>query len=84
MRPLANLLLGWLLRRPNTTVLVQNPDDYAVVANLAVPKKNIVLIPGSGVDVDAFDADAEPAVTFTVAFVGRCSMTKAWNTCARA
>src|SRR5262245_27272923 len=28
MRPAARLLLGWLLNRPQTTVLVQNPDDY--------------------------------------------------------
>lgn len=71
LRPLAKLLLGWLLRRPNTTVLVQNPDDYAVVAKLAVPKKNIALIPGSGVDVAFLAPMPEPAGTFTVAFVGR-------------
>lgn len=71
VRPLAKLLLGWLLRRPNTTVLVQNPDDYAVVAKLAVPKKNIALIPGSGVDVEFLAPMPEPAGIFTVAFVGR-------------
>ena len=84
VRPLANLLLGWLLRRPNTTVLVQNPDDYAVVANLAVPKKDIALIPGSGVDVELLTPMPEPAGTFTVAFVGRLLDDKGVRTLVRA
>ena len=84
VRPLANLLLGWLLRRPNTTVLVQNPDDYAVVANLAVPTNNIALIPGSGVDVELLTPMPEPAGTFTVAFVGRLLDDKGVRTLVRA
>jgi glycosyltransferase involved in cell wall biosynthesis len=84
VRPLANLLLGWLLRRPNTTVLVQNPDDYAVVAKLAVPKRNIALIPGSGVDVELLKPMPEPAGAFTVAFVGRLLDDKGVRTLVRA
>lgn len=71
VRPLASLLLGWLLKRPHTTVLVQNPDDYAVVAKLGVRKDNIALIPGSGVDTDLLTPMPEPAGPFTIAFVGR-------------
>jgi glycosyltransferase involved in cell wall biosynthesis len=71
VRPMASLLLGWLLKRPNTAVLVQNWDDYAVVAELGVPKERIALIPGSGVDIDALTPIPEPAGPFTVGFVGR-------------
>lgn len=71
VRPFARLLLGWLLRRPKTTVLVQNPDDYAVVAALGLPKESIALIAGSGVDTDELVALPEPAGAFTIAFVGR-------------
>jgi glycosyltransferase involved in cell wall biosynthesis len=52
-------------------VLVQNPDDYAVVASLGLRKEAIALIPGSGVDTDALVALPEPAGRFTIAFVGR-------------
>lgn len=71
IRPAASLLLGWLLRQADTTVLVQNPDDYAVVADLGVPKERIALIPGSGVDTDVLAPMPEPAGPFTVGFVGR-------------
>src|SRR5262245_32852133 len=71
VRLFARSLLRWLLKRPNTTVLVQNPDDYAVVASLGLWKEAIALIPGSGVDTDALVALPEPAGPFTIAFVGR-------------
>jgi glycosyltransferase involved in cell wall biosynthesis len=71
VRPFARPLLRWLLKRPKTTVLVQNPDDYAVVASLGLRKEAIALIPGSGVDTDALVALPEPAGLFTIAFVGR-------------
>ena len=84
LRPMARLLLGWLLKRRNTTVLVQNPDDYAVVAALGVPKQSIALIPGSGVDVDAFTPLPEPAGAFTVGYVGRLLDDKGVRTLVRA
>jgi glycosyltransferase involved in cell wall biosynthesis len=71
VRPFAQLLLRWLLKRPKTVVLVQNPDDYAVVVALGLRKEAIVLIPGSGVDTDELLALPEPAGPFTIAFVGR-------------
>ena len=71
VRPFARLLLGWLLKRPKTAVLVQNPDDYAVVAALGLRKEAIALIPGSGVDTDELVPLPEPAGPFTIAFVGR-------------
>lgn len=63
--------LGWLLRRPRSTVLVQNPDDHAVIAKLGVDPSRIVIIPGSGVDTDMMRPLPEPAGVPTVAFVGR-------------
>ena len=45
VRPIVRFLLGWLLKRPNTTVLVQNPDDHAVVVKLGVRQERIALIP---------------------------------------
>jgi glycosyltransferase involved in cell wall biosynthesis len=71
LRPFASAFLGWLLKRPNSAVLVQNPDDRAMVAQLGVPHDRIALIPGSGVDVDVLTPLPEPATPFTIAFVGR-------------
>jgi glycosyltransferase involved in cell wall biosynthesis len=71
VRPFASFLLGWLLKRPDAAVLVQNPDDYAVVAELGVPQERIALIPGSGIDIDILTPIPEPDGPFTVGFVGR-------------
>ena len=71
VRPFAKLLLRWLLNRPGTAVLVQNPDDYAVVSALGMGKEAIALIPGSGVDTEQLVPMPEPAGPFTIAFVGR-------------
>jgi glycosyltransferase involved in cell wall biosynthesis len=83
-RPFAKLILGWLLRRPATTVLVQNPDDYDVVARLGLRKDAIVLIPGSGVDTERLQSMPEPSGPFTVAFVGRLLDDKGVQTLVRA
>jgi len=71
LRPFADYLLRFLLTRPGTTALVQNPDDKATVARLGVADGRIALIAGSGVDVDHLIPLAEPEAPFTVGFVGR-------------
>jgi glycosyltransferase involved in cell wall biosynthesis len=71
LRAMAYAFLGWLLKRPHSTVLVQNPDDGMTIAGLGVPRDLIVIIPGSGVDVDVFTALPEPANTFTAGFAAR-------------
>jgi glycosyltransferase involved in cell wall biosynthesis len=72
LRLMAGGFLGWLLKRPSSTVLVQNPDDRAVIAKLGVTQGRIATIPGSGVDIDVFTPLPEPADSIgTVAFVGR-------------
>lgn len=84
VRPIARLVLGWLLKQPNTTVLVQNPDDKALVAGLGVPERSIALIPGSGIDIDVFAPLPEPAGSFTVGYVGRLLDDKGVRTLVRA
>jgi glycosyltransferase involved in cell wall biosynthesis len=71
LRPIAALVLRTLLTRPGTTVLVQNPDDEAMVAKLGVAKTHITTIPGSGVDTDVLRPLPEPPGPVTVGFVGR-------------
>jgi glycosyltransferase involved in cell wall biosynthesis len=85
LRFLAGGFLGWLLRRPNGTVLVQNPDDRAVIAMLGVRRDRIAMIAGSGVDVDAFTPLPEPADSVcTAAFVSRLLDGKGVRTLVRA
>jgi glycosyltransferase involved in cell wall biosynthesis len=84
VRPAVSLLLAWLLRQPQTTVLVQNPDDFAVVNGLGVAKERIALIPGSGVDTDVLTPMPEPPDPFTIGFVGRLLDDKGVHTLVRA
>ncbi len=71
LRPVARAVLRFLLGRPRTMVLVQNPDDEAVVLQLGLSAGDIARIPGSGVDVDHLVPLPEPDGAFTVGFVGR-------------
>ncbi len=84
LRKMAYAFLGWLLKRPDSTVLVQNPDDGVTIAGLGVPRDLIVIIPGSGVDVDVFAALPEPANAFTAGFAARLLDIKGVQTLVRA
>ena len=84
LRPIATQVLRSLLTRPNTTVLVQNPDDEALVATLGVAKAQISTIPGSGVDTDVLRPLPEPPGPVTVGFVGRLLDDKGVPTLVRA
>ncbi len=65
------LLLPWLLNTRQSRVLVQNPDDQAVLETLGIEHKRIVLIPGSGVDTDVLQPLPEPEGPVTAGFAGR-------------
>ena len=84
LRATAYAFLGWLLKRPNSTVLVQNPDDGMTIAGLGVPRELIAIIPGSGVDADVFAALPEPANDFTAGFAARLLEIKGVQTLVRA
>lgn len=78
-------LLGWLLKQSNRGVLLENPDDAAVIVRLGVPRERITVIAGSGVDVDSFTPLPEPADSIgTVAFAGRLLDQKGVRTLVRA
>lgn len=84
LRPFARRLLAFLLRRPKTSVLVQNPDDRAMVMSLGVTDDHIALIAGSGVDVDELIPLPEPKGQFSFGFVGRLLSDKGVETLVRA
>lgn len=71
LRPWLSLLLRRLLHNPLAAVLVQNPDDRAVVSSFGVADHRVFTIPGSGVDVAALRPQPEPSGPITVTFVGR-------------
>ena len=77
-------LLRLLLNRPRQIVLVQNPDDRDGMLSLGIAAERIVLIPGSGVDVEALQPMPEPPGPPTVAFVGRLLADKGIHTLIRA
>ena len=70
-RPMVTLLLRALLNRDRSAVLVQNPDDRAVIERLGISADRIALVPGSGVDIERLTPSPEPAGAITVAFAGR-------------
>ncbi len=69
-RVLGNLL-RFLVDRPRSVALVQNPDDRGLLQGLGIAAERIVLIPGSGVDVNRLTPTPEPAGAVTLGFVGR-------------
>ena len=64
-------LLRVLLDRRDIVTLVQNADDRDAMLKLGIAPSRIVLIRGSGVDVNRLTPLAEPAGPVTAAFVGR-------------
>jgi glycosyltransferase involved in cell wall biosynthesis len=71
LRQLIGIVLRFLINHPRSVALVQNPDDGALVAAFGVASERIVLIPGSGVDVERLRPSPEPADPPVVGFVGR-------------
>lgn len=62
LRPIVRLGFRLLLRRANSQIIVQNPDDGDVLAReCGIDTSHIRLIRGSGVDLNRFRATPEPA-----------------------
>jgi len=61
LRPLIRNGFRLLLQRPQSRIIVQNPDDSTVLVNeCGIARERIHLIRGSGVDLDRFHATPEP------------------------
>ena len=71
LRRVIGTVLRTLINNGQSVALVQNPDDRDLLVSLGIAKKRIVLIPGSGVDVDHLHPMPEPSDSLTVGFVGR-------------
>ena len=83
LRPVLSMLLR-MLNRPRHVVLVENPDDLAFMLALGFAAERVVLIPGSGVDVEALQPLPEPQGPPAIAFVGRLLADKGIHTLIRA
>jgi glycosyltransferase involved in cell wall biosynthesis len=71
VRALLRPFLRPLLSGDRAAVLVQNPDDYAAMTELGIPRAQIFVIPGSGVDTEQLHVMPEPKDPITMAYVGR-------------
>lgn len=69
-------VLRRVLNGVHSTPLVQNPDDRAALIEIGVHPSQIALIPGSGVDTDAFRPLPEPGGPIAVGFAGRLLIDK--------
>ncbi|HLH92650.1 MAG TPA: glycosyltransferase family 4 protein [Xanthobacteraceae bacterium] len=71
VRAIVGTTLRLLVDRPRSVALVQNPDDRDQLQKLGIAAERIVLIPGSGIDVERLKSMPEPAGAVTLGFVGR-------------
>jgi glycosyltransferase involved in cell wall biosynthesis len=71
LRPFIVFLLRFLCMRNKNVALVQNPNDRDALLSLGVAGNHIVVIPGSGIDVEQLQPLAEPTGPPTIGFVGR-------------
>ncbi len=72
LRPLIRAWFRHVLNRGNSRLILQNPDDARLfVENKLIAAERIVMIRGSGVDVQHYHVLPEPQGAFTVALVAR-------------
>src|SRR5262249_26297323 len=71
LRWLISAVLRLLVDRGRNVALVQNPDDHKLLRALGIRSDHIIVIPGSGVDVERLHPTPEPAASVTIGFVGR-------------
>jgi len=49
------LIFAFILKHPNVRVIVQNDDDRRTIVKMGLDSNKIVLIPGSGVELEKFE-----------------------------
>jgi glycosyltransferase involved in cell wall biosynthesis len=70
-RRIMTATLKFLLNRPHSIALVQNPDDRAALQAIGIHDDRLNLIPGSGVDTELLQPLPEPDGPITAGFAGR-------------
>ena len=61
VRPIVRVAFRFLLNRPTSRVIVQNPDDFALFTNtIGISPERITIIKGSGVDIEQYQPAPEP------------------------
>ncbi len=93
LRPLVRTAFRWLLDRPNSRLILQNPDDVAAMTGAAmtgaamtkatVSAERVALIRGSGVDTQIFRPRDEPDERRLRSWSRACSGTRAWASWSR-
>lgn len=77
LRPVICRLLAWLLGATQSRTIVQNPDDFRLLAAEGVPEDRLRLIRGAGVNTEVFTpALALPPEPVTVLFAARMLLDK--------
>lgn len=72
LRPGVRLAFRLLFSRANTRIIVQNPNDLeTLVGTCGVPRSQLRLIRGSGVNMDHFRPLPEPDTIFVALFASR-------------
>jgi glycosyltransferase involved in cell wall biosynthesis len=71
LREIIGAILRRSINRPGQVALVQNPDDAALLEKLGLSSAHIVIIPGSGVDIEKFQPIPEGLLPITIGFAGR-------------
>ena len=71
VRPVIRWVLARLLSAPRCRVIVQNPDDAALLGQAGVPESRLRLIRGAGVDTTMFSPVPEPPKPVCVVLAAR-------------
>ncbi|WP_052065683.1 glycosyltransferase [Thalassospira australica] len=77
VRSVVLMVLRWYARCPSLRVIVQNSDDYALMAKLGFNQSRLALIRGSGVDASVFaPSEKTSSQPKTAIFVARMLWSK--------
>jgi glycosyltransferase involved in cell wall biosynthesis len=72
LQPLVRITGRLLLSRPNSSIIVQNPNDMETLKKVGIIRQGrAILIRGSGVDLHEFPPQPDPSGPLTVAMVSR-------------